>query len=78
MKTVKNILDAKGNDVFSAAPSDTVYDAVKIMADKGVGALIVLDDGKLVGRMHGIDDGQTCPAPARSRSQTCRGRRVDR
>ncbi|MDJ0701270.1 MAG: CBS domain-containing protein [Woeseiaceae bacterium] len=49
MKTVKHILDAKGNDVFSVAPADTVYDAVKFMADKGVGALVVLDDGKLVG-----------------------------
>ncbi len=49
MKTVKHILDAKGNDVFSVAPADTVYDAVKYMADKGVGALVVLDDGKLVG-----------------------------
>ncbi len=49
MKTVKHILDAKGNDVFSVAPSDTVYDAVKYMADKGVGALVVLDDEKLVG-----------------------------
>ncbi len=49
MKTVKHILDAKGSDVFSVAPSDTVYDAVKNMAEKSVGALIVLDGEKLVG-----------------------------
>ncbi len=49
MKTVRHILDAKGSDVFSVAPSDTVYDAVRHMADKGVGALIVLDSDKLVG-----------------------------
>ena len=49
MKTVKQILDAKGRDVWSAGPDDTVYDAVKLMADKGVGALVVLDDKKLVG-----------------------------
>lgn len=49
MKTVKDILDAKGYDIWAVRPDDTVFDAVKLMAEKGVGSLLVLDDEKLVG-----------------------------
>ncbi len=49
MKTVKAILDNKGNDVWSVRPDDTVFDAVRKMADKQVGALLVMDGEKLVG-----------------------------
>ena len=49
MKTVSNILDHKGHEAWSAGPEDSVYRALEIMADKGVGALVVLDGGKLCG-----------------------------
>lgn len=49
MKTVRQLLEAKGYDVWSIAPDAPVYDALKLMADKNVGALIVLDGEKLVG-----------------------------
>lgn len=49
MITVKNILDTKGHDIWSVRPDDTVYDAVKLMADKSIGCLLVLDDDKLLG-----------------------------
>jgi len=49
MKTVKQILDAKGHQVLSVAPDDSVLDAVKLMATKGVGALLVVQDGALKG-----------------------------
>jgi len=49
MRTVRDILNIKGNDVFAVRPDDTVFDAVRMMADKGVGAALVMDDGKLVG-----------------------------
>lgn len=49
MKTVKDILRAKGHDVWSIAPDDTVYDALKLMADKNVGALLVRDGEAVVG-----------------------------
>lgn len=49
MKTVREILEKKGSDVFSISPEATVFDALKLMAEKDVGALLVLDDGKLVG-----------------------------
>ena len=48
--TVKHILDSKGYDFFNVNPAATVFEALKIMADKNIGALMVLDsEGKLVG-----------------------------
>jgi CBS domain-containing protein len=49
MKTVKQLLDAKGHNVWITAPDASVYEALKLMADKDVGALLVLDAGKPVG-----------------------------
>lgn len=49
MKTVKQILNIKGRDVWSVAPDDTVFDAMKLMADNNAGALLVLQDGALKG-----------------------------
>ena len=49
MKLVKHLLDSKGRHVFSVTPDDTVLEAVKLMADAGVGSLVVLDDEKLCG-----------------------------
>jgi CBS domain-containing protein len=49
MKLVKHILDTKGSDIFHATPDDSVLEAIKMMAEKGVGALLVMDKGKLVG-----------------------------
>lgn len=49
MKTVRDILNDKGSDTFSVRPGDTVFDSLQLMADKGVGALLVMDGEKLVG-----------------------------
>lgn len=49
MKTVKQILDAKGYDFYSLGPADTVYDAIRIMADNEIGSVLVMDEGRLVG-----------------------------
>jgi CBS domain-containing protein len=49
MKTVKDLLDDKGTQVFSLAPGDMVYDAIKMMAERGVGALLVLEGKRLAG-----------------------------
>ena len=39
----------KGRDVWSIGPNASVYDAMKLMADKGIGALLVMEGPKLVG-----------------------------
>ena len=49
MKSVRQLLQAKGRDIHSIAPDARVFDALKLMADKDVGALLVLDNDKLAG-----------------------------
>ncbi len=49
MITVRDVLNRKGTDVFSAAPDTFVFDALRLMSDKNVGALLVLEKGSLVG-----------------------------
>ena len=49
MKTVKQVLQAKGNNIWSLSPDASVFDAIKLMADNNVGALLVVEEGKLVG-----------------------------
>lgn len=49
MTIVAQILQTKGYTVWSIAPEATVYQALERMAEKDVGALLVLDQGKLVG-----------------------------
>ncbi|HOY22226.1 MAG TPA: CBS domain-containing protein [Cellvibrio sp.] len=52
MKKVKDVLTAKGNnETFSIATSATVWDAIKLMTEKGVGALLVTENEALVGIM---------------------------
>jgi CBS domain-containing protein len=46
---VKKLLDEKGYDVHSTSPDATVYDALKLMAEKEIGALVVLEGEKMVG-----------------------------
>lgn len=46
---IGSLLGAKGGQVFSIAPSATVYDAIAMMAERGVGALLVIDGDRLAG-----------------------------
>lgn len=48
-RMVTGILDAKGSDVWSVAPDDTVFDALETMAELNIGAVLVLDGDDLVG-----------------------------
>ncbi len=49
MKTVRDVLGVKGDAIWSTTSKASVYEALKKMADKNVGALVVLDNGELVG-----------------------------
>jgi len=51
METIRQILNKKGNQVYSVKPETTVYDTLTLMADKNIGAVVVLNDGKLCGIM---------------------------
>lgn len=47
--TVGAILKRKGGGIWSVAPDQTVYEAIEMMANRGVGALLVIADGALAG-----------------------------
>jgi CBS domain-containing protein len=49
MKLVKDVLNEKGNDIWSIAPDALVFDAIELMAQKEIGALPVLEAGNLIG-----------------------------
>mgnify|MGYP001556583386 FL=1 len=49
MKLVQHVLEAKDGDVISIEGGLSVFDAIKLMADRAVGSLLVMDIGKLVG-----------------------------
>ncbi|MFQ5930400.1 MAG: CBS domain-containing protein [Acidobacteriota bacterium] len=49
MKTVGQLLQTKGHEVWSVAPDTSVFDALEVMAGKNVGALLVLEADALVG-----------------------------
>jgi CBS domain-containing protein len=49
VKKVGDILEVKGRQVWSIGPSESVFDALKLMAEKEIGALVVLDAAKVVG-----------------------------
>jgi CBS domain-containing protein len=49
VKTVRDILREKGYDIWSVSADATVYEALQVMADKNIGAVLVLEEGRLVG-----------------------------
>lgn len=49
MKTLSDVLRTKGTDVFTIRPTDNVHDAMEVMNDKGVGALLVVTDDGVAG-----------------------------
>lgn len=51
MKTVRQLLQSKGSAVHSVTPEASVFDALRLMADKNIGALLVVSGGKLSGIM---------------------------
>lgn len=49
MKIVRDILNRKGRQVWSISPHATVFDALQLMAEKDVGALLVVENGQIAG-----------------------------
>lgn len=49
MKSVNDLLHAKGNEIWSVGPDDSVFTALELMAEKGIGAVLVLDGQNVAG-----------------------------
>jgi len=50
MKTARQVLDSKASQaIYSIPPTATVYAALQLMAEKGIGAVLVMEHGKIVG-----------------------------
>jgi len=49
VKKIRELLEEKGTQVWSIAPESSVYDALALMAEKNIGALLVIDQGQTVG-----------------------------
>ncbi len=49
MKTIRQLLHYKGIDIWHVKPDSMVYDALKLMSEKDIGAVLVLEAGRLVG-----------------------------
>ncbi len=51
MKTVRQLLQSKGGAVYSVTPETSVFDALKLMAEKNIGAVLAVADGRIAGIM---------------------------
>ena len=69
-ETVASILKKKGDAIWSVEPTATVYEAIAMMAEKSVGALLVVSDGKHVGIISERDYARKVVLQRRSSSDT--------
>ena len=49
MTTIAQLLNTKGDKIWSVEPKATIFEALEIMSEKEIGALLVMEDGKLTG-----------------------------
>lgn len=67
---VSAVLKRKGDRIWSIAPKATVYDALAVMAEKGIGSLLVTDGNKLVGLLSERDYARKVILKGRSSKET--------
>jgi len=67
---ISEILNHKGTTVWATSPDTMVFDAIQLMADKNIGALLVTDKGKLVGILSERDYTRKIALKGRSSKQT--------
>ncbi len=78
MITVNQVLRSKGRSFWSIAPRVTAYEALELMSDKNIGALLVIDNGKLVGVFSERDYARKVILKGRSSKDTTVGELMSR
>ena len=68
--TVRSVIKQKGQDIWFVSPNVWVYDAIETMAEKHVGALLVIAEGKLVGVISERDYARKVILQGKSSKQT--------
>jgi len=49
VQIIRRLLEQKGHEIWSVPPAGSVYEALELMAEKRIGAVLVIDDGEVVG-----------------------------
>jgi CBS domain-containing protein len=70
MKLIKHLLDRKGRNIISVKPETSVLDAIRLMAEKGIGSLVVMEDQELLGIMSERDYARKVIIKGRSSEST--------
>ena len=70
MRTVRHLLESKAPEVFAIGPDQPVLDAIKLMADKRIGAVLVMQAGRLVGILSERDYARKIVLQGRSSATT--------
>jgi len=70
MKSVAQLLKAKGGGIYAIPPDASVFDGVKMLADKGVGAILVMQGNRLVGIFSERDYARKVVLQGRSSKET--------
>ncbi len=70
MQTVNQLLRGKGNQIFHVSPDDSVLRAIEVMAERHIGALLVMRDGALLGIISERDYARKVILKHRSSSDT--------
>ena len=68
--TISEILSNKGNQAWSISPDATVFEAIQMMSDKNIGALLVTERGKLIGILSERDYTRKIALKGRSSKET--------
>ena len=70
MRNVRHLLESKGSEVYSVAPEAPVVEAIRLMAQRGIGALVVMDGERLAGVVSERDYARKVVLQGRSSSST--------
>jgi CBS domain-containing protein len=70
MRTVRHLLEAKAPEVFAIGPDAPVIDAIRLMAEKRIGAVVVMQAGRLVGILSERDYARKIVLQGRSSKDT--------